>query len=224
MNKKYLLPLILAVMTALASALLMGSDAFTAAPIAEQKERALMRSLALLMPEGSYDNDVLAEKLTVNEPVILGHRKAADVYLGYLKGEFSVAAIPVIAQNGYSGDIELMVGVRADGRITAVEVLGHKETPGLGDLIERRKGDWLLQFEGQQLNKVTQAEWSVKKDGGKFDQITGATITPRAVVSAVKKALKYFENHQELWQKQGWRMRTHEAEPAISARVGKKDE
>ena len=81
MNKKYLLPLILAVMTALASALLMGSDAFTAKPIAEQKQQALLRSLELLMPDGAYDNDILVDKLTVNEPVVLGHRKAMDVYL-----------------------------------------------------------------------------------------------------------------------------------------------
>ncbi len=211
-------------MTALASALLMGSDALTAKPIAEQKQRALMRSLVLLMPEDAYDNDILVEKLTVNEPVVLGHRKTMDVYLGYLRGHLSVVAIPVIAQNGYSGDIELMVGIKADGSITAVEVLTHKETPGLGDLIERRKGDWLKQFEGQQVTPQNQNKWAVKKDGGQFDQITGATITPRAVVSAVKKALNYFENHNEQWQKQDWRIRTHEAEPTAIRSQGKSDE
>ena len=224
MNKKYLLPLILAGMTALASALLMGSDAFTAAPIAEQKQQALLRSLEMLMPDGNYDNDILAEKFTVYEPAVLGHRKATDVYLGYLKGQLSVAAIPVTAQNGYSGDIELMVGVKADGSITAVEVLSHKETPGLGDLIERRKGDWLQQFEGQQLNDKTQAEWSVKKDGGQFDQITGATITPRAVVLAVKKALTYFERHKTQWQKQDWRTRVHQTMPSEPRSHGDNDE
>lgn len=224
MNKKFLLPLILAAMTALASALLMGSDAFTAKPIAEQKQQALLRSLELLMPDGAYDNDILVEKLTINEPVVLGHRKAMDVYLGYLNGQVSVVAIPVTAQNGYSGDIELMVGVKADGSITAVEVLMHKETPGLGDLIERRKGDWLQQFEGQQLNDKTHAEWLVKKDGGQFDQITGATITPRAVVLAVKKAMLYFESHKQQWQKQNWRTRVHQAMPLETSTHGDNDE
>lgn len=208
MNKHYLLPLILAVMTALASAVLMGSDALTAAPIAEQKQQATLRSLVLLVPDDLHDNDLIEDKLSI-EAVELGHRKSMDIYLGYQKGQLSVAAVPVVAHNGYSGDIEIMVGVRSNGELTAVEVLAHKETPGLGDLIERRKGDWLNQFDGQSFSQTHQAQWAVKKDGGTFDQITGATITPRAVVSVVKKAMLYVESHQAQWQKQDWRVRPH---------------
>lgn len=208
MNKKWLLPLILAGMTVLASALLMGSDAATSGPIAKEKQQAILRSLSLLIPDALHDNDLLADQLTV-QATSLGHRKAMDIYLAYLDGQLSVAAIPVVAHNGYSGDIEVMVGVRRDGRITAVEVLSHKETPGLGDLIERRKGDWLQQFNDKQLTERNSTDWQVRKDGGQFDQITGATITPRAVVAAVKKALLYFQSHQAQWQEQDWRIRTH---------------
>lgn len=200
MRKAWILPAILAAVTVAASALLMASNHWTKDAIAAQKEQAVLRSLSLLIPDESHDNDLLADQLMLEEPQLLGHRKPMTAYLGYLDGQLSVAAIPVVAQNGYSGDIELLVGIRAGGFITAVEVIAHKETPGLGDLVERRKGDWLLQFDGKGLQDPSLSGWRVKKDGGNFDQITGATITPRAIVQATHKALNYFETQQKQWQ------------------------
>jgi electron transport complex protein RnfG len=115
------------------------------------------------------------------------------VYIGTLQGEISVVAIPVTARNGYSGDIDIMVGIKTDGSITVVKILEQHETPGLGDLIEPYKSDWIQQFPMQSLNKTDEKDWLVKRDGGQFDQITGATISPRAVTKAIKEALIYYK-------------------------------
>ncbi len=197
-NKKpWILPVILAAMTLLTSALLMFSHHLTADKIAEQKLQAKLASLTRLFPKGISDNNLIEDAIDLFEPDKLGHRQTEQLYLGTKGGVLSAVAIPVTAQNGYSGDIELLVGVDINGQITAVEILAHKETPGLGDLIESNKSDWLLQFPGTSLSQPHASEWAVKKDQGHFDQITAATITPRAVVGALKKALIY---HQEFIQ------------------------
>jgi len=108
----------------------------------------------------------------------------------------AVLATPV-APDGYSGSIKLLVGVYADGTLAGVRVLAHKETPGLGDAIEATRSDWILTFEGKSLNNPPPKAWAVKKDGGAFDQFTGATITPRAVVKAARQFLIYFQQHKE---------------------------
>jgi electron transport complex protein RnfG len=107
------------------------------------------------------------------------------------------AIIPVTAPDGYSGDIELIVGVNADGSIAGVRVLSHKETPGLGDKVDLRKSDWILGFNGRSLNNPELAGWAVRKDKGVFDQFTGATITPRAVVAATLRALQFADAHSK---------------------------
>ncbi|WP_223787046.1 electron transport complex subunit RsxG [Marinicella meishanensis] len=188
------LPLILATTTALACGLLMLSHYLTADTIEQQLLEAKLASLKRLMPATMTDNDVITDAITVFEPERLGHRQATTLYLGTLKGDPSVMAIPVTARNGYSGDIELLVGVQHNGQITAVEIIAHKETPGLGDLIERNKSDWLQQFPGTAWGQPPADQWRVQKDGGQFDQITAATITPRAVVGAIKQALQYHQS------------------------------
>lgn len=195
MDKRWLLPIILSVMTLITSGLLMFGNEVTKDKIAAIKLANKLASLERLIPAELFDNDVLADAQAIYEPQLLGHRRTEQLYLGKKNNQLSVMAIPVTARNGYSGDIELLVGVRVGGQhhgqITAVEILAHKETPGLGDLIEPAKSDWLQQFPNKSLQNPQESDWKVKKDQGNFDQITAATITPRAVVGAIKQALTF---------------------------------
>jgi len=198
-RKIWLLPLTLAAVTLCTSALLMISHTMTKERIAEQQLQAKLASLKQLIPADLIDNDLVADAQEIFKPEDLGHREPETLYIGKQQGQVVVMAVPVIARNGYSGDIKLMVGIRNDGTITAVAIIAHKETPGLGDLIEPNKSDWLQQFPGKSLDNPEAAQWRVKKDQGYFDQITAATITPRAVVAAIKKALEF---HQQWLQQQ----------------------
>lgn len=197
-NNKWMLPIILALMTLLTSALLMFSHELTADRIAAIKLENKLASLKKLLPDQLLDNDLINDAIEIEEPVLLGHRQAEQLYIGKKAGMITVMAVPVTARNGYSGDIDLLVGILANGEITAVEIITHKETPGLGDLIESRKSDWLQQFPGTSLLQPEENQWRVKKDQGHFDQITAATITPRAVVAAIKKALLYHKTWIQL--------------------------
>ena len=193
MPKFIKLPLILSVITFLTSGLLMLSEKLTYEKIAEQKKILLLKSLKQLIPAHLHDNDLTTNTLKIQQPEQLGHRRLETVYIGTLQDEISVVAIPVTARNGYSGDIDIMVGIQANGTITVVKILEQHETPGLGDLIEPYKSDWIQQFNSQSLSKTAEKNWSVKRDGGEFDQITGATISPRAVTLAIKQALLYYK-------------------------------
>jgi electron transport complex protein RnfG len=102
-----------------------------------------------------------------------------------------------IAPNGYSGKIHLLVGVFADGSVAGVRAVKHSETPGLGDAIETQKSDWIFSFNDRSLSSPVPSNWLVKKDGGDFDQFTGATITPRAIVLAVKNTLLYYQQNAD---------------------------
>nr|A4XS49.1 RecName: Full=Ion-translocating oxidoreductase complex subunit G; AltName: Full=Rnf electron transport complex subunit G [Pseudomonas mendocina ymp] len=167
----------------------------TATRIAAAEREAQVRALAEILPAGSYDNHLLDNRIELNAPE-LGHRSPQSAYLA-LKGEQPSALIlPVTAPDGYSGAIHLLVGIFADGRLAGVRVLGHRETPGLGDKIELAKSDWIRSFEGKSLSDPNEDGWAVKKDRGEFDQFAGATITPRAVVKAVHGALRYFDKHR----------------------------
>ncbi|MCF6300999.1 MAG: electron transport complex subunit RsxG [Proteobacteria bacterium] len=188
------LAIVLAVITVLASGLVILSHGMTAEKIEQQKRLKILKSLHSLIPATMHDNDLLSDPIEIFEPIILGHRKPMLVYVGTKNQRLTGIALPVLAQDGYSGDIELMVGIDVDGKITGVNIIAHKETPGLGDLVDANKSDWLLQFPEKSLRNTS--AWKVKKDGGDFDQITAATITPRAIVKAIKKALNYYKNNQ----------------------------
>ena len=194
MNKFIKLPLILAALTFLTSGLIMFSESATHEKIAEQKKILLLASLKQLIPIELHDNDLTQNTIEVFEQKTLGHRQKQVIYIGLLNDKVSVHAIPVTSRNGYSGDIDIMVGIKANGEITSVKILEQHETPGLGDLIESHKSDWIQQFKSDSLAKTGETKWKVKRDGGKFDQVTGATITPRAVVLAIKQALNYHRN------------------------------
>lgn len=165
--------------------------------IAANEREYLLRSLNQLVPEDSHDNDIYADHIQVDNREWLGAKKPVAIYRARL-GETPVAAIIAAqAPDGYSGTIKLLVAIKENGELAGVRVVGHKETPGLGDGIEISRSDWILQFDGKSLTNPSRKGWAVVKDGGEFDQLTGATITPRAIVKAVHKALTYFANHKQ---------------------------
>ncbi len=160
------------------------------------KQAALMASLNEVMPHEQHDNDLLADRLTVSDP-LLG-RNGHHVYRARLDGEPNGAVLEATAADGYGGNIALIVGVDTQGKVQGVRVVPpHNETPGLGDKIETKKSDWIYGFNGLSLGNPASEGWAVKKDGGQFDSFTGATITPRAVVGAVHRALQYFDANRD---------------------------
>jgi electron transport complex protein RnfG len=151
---------------------------------------------ALLEPK-SYDNDLLADAITISSPDLLGSDAPATIYRARRQGQPVAAVIQTIAPDGYRGPIELLVGVAADGTLLGVQVLRHNETPGLGDAFETREADWLERFRGLSLVNPPQPRWTVRKDGGDFDVFTGATITPRAIVKGVRRTLEFYQAQRE---------------------------
>jgi electron transport complex protein RnfG len=160
--------------------------------ISENERQRLLDGINALIPHDEYNNAILQDTLTLPATPALGTQAPTPVYRARLDGEPVAAILTVIAPDGYSGQIKMLVGIYHTGKLAGVRVISHKETPGLGDKIDENKSNWILQFEGLSLGDPAKAKWKVKKDGGAFDQFTGATITPRAVVDAVKAALIYF--------------------------------
>lgn len=152
--------------------------------------------ISQVLPAALYDNDLLATQQTVAPDDLLGTRQASALWIARRGGAFSGVVLEAVAPDGYSGDIFLLIGIDADGRVTGVRVTAHRETPGLGDYIDRAKSAWIDQFAGKSLLDPEPRHWKVEKDGGVFDARAGATITPRAVVKAVKSALDYFARHR----------------------------
>ena len=167
----------------------------TAQRIAAAEREAKNRALTELLPAGSYDNPLQDAMRLLDDP-LLGNKAPAPSYVATLDGKPTAVILQVNAPDGYSGSILLLVAIQADGKLAGVRVIRHKETPGLGDKIDLIKTPWVLSFAGTSLGNPGEAGWAVKKDGGQFDQFAGATITPRAVVKAVHKALQFFDAHQ----------------------------
>ena len=168
----------------------------TAGRIANAEREAQVRALSEILPQGSYDNHLLDNSIQLHDP-LLGSKSPQTAYIALKDGKPSAVILRATAPDGYSGAIHLLIGIQADGRLAGVRVLGHKETPGLGDKIELAKSVWIRSFEGKSLSNPGEDGWAVKKDRGEFDQFAGATITPRAVVKAVQKALQYFDANQK---------------------------
>jgi Na+-translocating ferredoxin:NAD+ oxidoreductase subunit G len=158
-----------------------------------EAKRALINQV---LPAARYDNDLLASQQSVPPDDLLGTRKPSALWLARRGGEFSGVVLEAVAPDGYSGDIALLIGIDASGTVTGVRVTAHHETPGLGDYIDRAKSAWIEQFAGRSLAKPEPKHWKVAKDGGIFDARAGATITPRAVVKAIRSALDYFARHR----------------------------
>jgi len=163
--------------------------------IALQQQQKLLRNLNSIIIDSSYNN-VIYQDCLVLPSTALGTATAQKVYRARYNNTPVSAAITTIAPDGYSGNIELLIAINIDGTVSGVRALKHLETPGLGDKIEIRKSDWIKSFTGKKLANENDSRWNVKKDGGMFDQFTGATITPRAVVKAVRNTVNYFNTHQ----------------------------
>jgi len=173
----------------------------TESQIERNQRQALLNTLTDLIPTGLYDNDLIQDTIEVANVGQLGSHEPVALYRARMNGQPVAVAFKPTARDGYSGDIQLLVAIHYDGRLLGVRVLSHQETPGLGDKIELRRSNWLLAFNDKSLNQPSEDLWKVKRDGGVFDQFTGATISPRAVVKAVKLSLDFFQvNRDKLFQ------------------------
>lgn len=191
MNGLPRLVLALTLITVGAGLLLSLVESLTREPIAEQRRLETLRALQTVLP--AFDNSPDADTVQL---VFGTDKKGRELKRTFFRGrqgaEVSGVAFPVVAPDGYSGNISMMVGIDAGGTVVGLEILNHAETPGLGDKITH------AEFKGQFKGKALQgSDWRVKKDGGDFDQITGATISPRAVVKAVHQGLQFYHEHQQ---------------------------
>lgn len=189
--------LLLGLFAIVATTLVALTEENTREQIKENQRQALLDGINALIPHEQYDNAILQDTVLLPPTEALGTEEPTLVYRAREEGEPVAAVLTVIAPDGYSGTIKMLVGIYHNGQLAGVRVIEHKETPGLGDKIDVKKDDWILQFEGLSLGNPPASKWKVKKDGGEFDQFTGATITPRAVVSAVKESLEYFRKHRD---------------------------
>jgi len=192
--------MLLGLIALLGTGLLAGVNELTHERILEQEKLRVLQQLNEILPASSYDNDLLEDRIEIENAPSFHHPEPVVVYRARMHGRPVAVLMIVTAPDGYNGDIRLIVGIDASGTVIGVRVVAHRETPGLGDPIETGKSDWILGFTGKSLHNPQAAGWAVKRDGGEFDQFTGATITPRAVVKAVHNALLYFAaNRQTLF-------------------------
>ena len=189
-------PILLGGIALVAGIMLVLADAGTRDAIAERQAEDLRASLTQVVRADIHDNNLLDDTLVLHAPLEFADAETGiTFYRARMKGEVVAAAFKVVGM-GYSGAIDIMMCVNSDGSIMGVRVISHAETPGLGDKIEAAKSDWIERFSGLSLANRNARQWAVKKDGGEFDQFSGATITPRAVVRAVHNGLKYFNEHK----------------------------
>ena len=185
--------------------LLAGAYIWTKPALEASAAEEKMKMIDEVLPRSAYDNDLLKDTVALPASPLLGTDEETLAYRAR-KGSQPVALVfEAVAPDGYSGKIRLILAVNFDGSIAGVRVTQHKETPGLGDYVEPKKDKnkerpWITQFNGHAYASTTDKEWKVKKDGGHFDSVAGATVTPRAVIKAVRKATKYVaENQAQLY-------------------------
>ncbi len=170
--------------------------AYTHERIEEAKERQLLSTLNQVVDESMHDNPLHLDCIIVDADPLLGNQQQR-VFRSRLQGTNTALILETTAPDGYSGAIDLVVAIDDTDKVLGARVIDHKETPGLGDKIELRISDWILSFENTVYAEERESRWQVKKDGGQFDQFTGATITPRAVVAAIKNAAIYGQNNRQ---------------------------
>jgi Na+-translocating ferredoxin:NAD+ oxidoreductase subunit G len=169
----------------------------TKSPIDESDARAKRIFLNQIIPADLYDNNLVKDTISVEPSPLLGNKKNIDVYRAKKNNQVIAVIIEAVAPDGYSGEIKTLVGIDQEDKILGVRVITHKETPGLGDYIEIDKSQWIKNFNLKSLDKVSEKQWAVKKDGGDFDYISGATITPRAVIKSTYKCLLYSKENKK---------------------------
>lgn len=187
----------LAVVAAVLTALLALVASFTRDRIASNEQAWIKQRLDALVPPTAHDNDLLTDSISVTAPDLLGSSQPVKIYRARRAGAPVAAILRPIAPDGYRGPIELLVAIGQDGRLIGVQVIRHEETPGLGDAFESRDVHWLERFRGRSLTDPPIQRWTVRRDGGDFDAFTGATITPRAIVKAVRNALDYYQRNSK---------------------------
>lgn len=187
----------LAVVAAICTALVAATHFLTAPRIAENEKAYLEQSLRPALAGIFYDNDLTESTLVLPPPHGLPGNEPAIIYRLFSEGRPAAAAFVVSAPGGYAGPIRLLIGVDYSGEVSGVRVLRHQETPGLGDQIEASRSNWLRQFENASLESPPRSRWQIRRDGGEFDQLTGASVTARAVVRGIRGTLIYFESHRE---------------------------
>jgi len=163
--------------------------------LSEENEK--LKLISQIAPTSAYDNDIMQDTVRIAADELLGNDEKTIVYRGRMRGEASIAVLQAAAPDGYGGKINLIISIHENGKIGGVRVVSHKETPGLGDYIEIAKDGWINIFKEASLQSAEEKDWKVRKDGGTFEYRAGATITPRAVLKAVRKVLKYFALHRE---------------------------
>lgn len=188
----------LAVIAAICTALVAATFILTKEQIVANEQAWLERSLQPALSGLSFDSGITDSPLIIPTPHALPGSEDAIVYRVYSAGLPVAALFVVTARDGYSGPIRLLIGIDAAGAVTGVHVLEHRETPGLGDRVETGKSSWVQQFAGRSLTNPAPDSWEIKRDGGVFDQLTGASVTPRAIVNAIWETLLYFAANTEL--------------------------
>ena len=183
------------------TALLAAAYTFTLPAIEAAAAEEKMKLIDEVLPRSAYDNDLLKDTLTLGPAPELGLEAASTAYRARRGAQTVALVFEAIAPDGYAGKIRLLIALAPDGTLHGVRVVQHKETPGLGDYIEpktdkNKARPWITQFDGLQPASSEAHDWQVKKDGGRFDAVAGATVTPRAVVKAVRKAALYVEAHR----------------------------
>jgi len=190
--------LLVSVIAAFAAILVTASWEFSHERIEENQRAKLIENLASVLDDEILQKDLEPVQIQVTDPDLLGSEDPIDVFVP-VDGTRPLAVVfASVAPDGYNAPIELLIGITvATGRISGVRVIDHRETPGLGDLIELRKSSWILQFDGTSLEDPPDSGWAVRQEGGRFDALTGATVTPRAVIGAIHGTLLYFQTNRD---------------------------
>ena len=189
--------LTLALLAAALTAIIVLVANVTRTRITHNEQAWITQRLDALVAPSTHDNDLLSDSIAVTAPDLLGSAQPVRIYRARRAGAPVAAVIRAIAPDGYRGPIELLVAIAPDGRLIGVQVIRHNETPGLGDAFESRDVHWLDRFRGRSLTDPPPPRWTVRRDGGDFDAFTGATITPRAIIKAVRNALEYYQRNSQ---------------------------
>ncbi len=187
----------LALIAAVCTALVAGTYQLTVDRIVANKKALLEQSLQPALAGLSYDSGVSESRLVLQPPHELPGNDAAVIYRVFAEEKPVAALFAVTARDGFSGPIRVLLGIEFDGTVTGVRILQHRETPGLGDKIESARSDWVFQFDRRALGDPVTTGWAIKRDGGEFDQLTGASVTPRAVIKVIRDTLIYFDAHRD---------------------------
>ncbi len=192
---------ILAVFAVICTAIVGLVNELTKDEIKTQEQLQLLNTLHSIIEPSRYNNDITQDCVSLSSALLSNSTNDKEMQTAYIArkdGQAIAIAMTSTAPDGYNGNIALIIAINMDDSVSGVRVLKHQETPGLGDKVELRKSDWITRFTNKKLISEKDNRWAVTKDNGMFDQFTGATITPRAVVKAVKKTLLYFKNNKHI--------------------------